>query len=198
VRCPAGSLFLAAACLGVGGVALLWRAPWPGAVAGRGSRRVCPARNSVARPGRQGDRPGGEEVVRVVDRVVIGAGPRKLSVTFGARDAREILRATGRFGTDPRQLPAAAGGGAAVAGADLGGGGSERDRPAAGAAAAGQWGAGAGRACQARRPREGLWTPGRAARPTPRTRTRSPWPPCGQGIAGGHRGSGAGRAADAV
>jgi transposase len=38
--------------------------------------------------------------VRQVDRVIIGAGPHKLSVTTGVRDSGEILRATGRFGTD--------------------------------------------------------------------------------------------------
>jgi transposase len=37
-----------------------------------------------------------------VDRVIIGVDPHKLSVTFEARDRREILRATGRFGTDSR------------------------------------------------------------------------------------------------
>jgi transposase len=37
-----------------------------------------------------------------VDKVIIGAGPHKLSVTFEARDTREILRASGRFGTDTR------------------------------------------------------------------------------------------------
>jgi transposase len=37
----------------------------------------------------------------VMDRVIIGAVPHKLSVTIEARD-REILRATGRFGTDAR------------------------------------------------------------------------------------------------
>jgi transposase len=37
-----------------------------------------------------------------VDKVIIGAGPHKLPVTSGARDSREILRATGRFGTDTR------------------------------------------------------------------------------------------------
>jgi transposase len=37
-----------------------------------------------------------------MDTVVIGVDPHKLSVTSGARDAREILRATGRFGTDAR------------------------------------------------------------------------------------------------
>jgi transposase len=43
-----------------------------------------------------------------MDRVVIGVDPHKLSVTIEARDNREILRATGRFGTGPRdyrQLP---------------------------------------------------------------------------------------------
>jgi transposase len=36
----------------------------------------------------------------VVDRVIIGVDPHKLSVTFEARDSREVLRATGRFDTD--------------------------------------------------------------------------------------------------
>jgi transposase len=42
-----------------------------------------------------------EEVARV-DRVIIGVDPHKQSVTFEARDIREILRAKGRFGTDAR------------------------------------------------------------------------------------------------
>src|SRR6266481_1599522 len=37
-----------------------------------------------------------------MDRVFIGVDPHELSVTFEARDSREILRATGRFGTDAR------------------------------------------------------------------------------------------------
>ena len=37
-----------------------------------------------------------------MDRVIIGVDPHKLSVTIEARDNREILRATGRFGTDSR------------------------------------------------------------------------------------------------
>jgi len=37
-----------------------------------------------------------------MDRVIIGVDPHKLSVTIEARDTREILRATGRFGTDAR------------------------------------------------------------------------------------------------
>jgi transposase len=36
----------------------------------------------------------------VVDKVIIGVDPHKLSVTIEARDSREILRAKGRFGTD--------------------------------------------------------------------------------------------------
>jgi transposase len=40
--------------------------------------------------------------VCLVDRVIIGVDPHKLSVTIEARDSREILRATGRFGTDSR------------------------------------------------------------------------------------------------
>ncbi len=37
-----------------------------------------------------------------MDRVFIGVDPHKLSVTFEAQDSREILRATGQFGTDAR------------------------------------------------------------------------------------------------
>ena len=37
-----------------------------------------------------------------MDRVIIGVDPHKLSVTIEARDTREILRATGRFGSDTR------------------------------------------------------------------------------------------------
>jgi len=37
---------------------------------------------------------------RAMDRVVIGMDPHKRSVTIEARDAREVLRATGTFGTD--------------------------------------------------------------------------------------------------
>jgi transposase len=37
-----------------------------------------------------------------MDRVIIGVDPRKLSVRIAARDNREILRATGRCGTDTR------------------------------------------------------------------------------------------------
>jgi transposase len=37
-----------------------------------------------------------------MDRVIIGVDPHKLSVTIEARDTREILRVTGRFGTDTR------------------------------------------------------------------------------------------------
>jgi transposase len=40
------------------------------------------------------------EEAGTVDRVIIGVDPHKLSVTFEARDSREILRAKGRFGTD--------------------------------------------------------------------------------------------------
>jgi transposase len=40
------------------------------------------------------------EEAGTVDRVIIGVDPHKLSVTYEARDSREILRATGRFGTD--------------------------------------------------------------------------------------------------
>jgi transposase len=37
-----------------------------------------------------------------MDRVIIGAGPHRLSVTIKARDNREILRATGQFRTYTR------------------------------------------------------------------------------------------------
>ena len=37
-----------------------------------------------------------------MDGVVIGMDPHKASVTIEARDAREVLRARGRFGTDGR------------------------------------------------------------------------------------------------
>jgi transposase len=46
-----------------------------------------------------------------MDQVIIGVDPHKLSVTIEARDSQEILRATGRFGTDTagyRQLRQAA------------------------------------------------------------------------------------------
>jgi transposase len=42
------------------------------------------------------------EEVTGVDKVIIGVDPHKLSVTIEARDTREILRATGQFGTDAR------------------------------------------------------------------------------------------------
>src|SRR5712671_4649674 len=38
----------------------------------------------------------------MTDPVIIGVDPHKLPVTFEARDTREMLRATGRFGTDAR------------------------------------------------------------------------------------------------
>jgi hypothetical protein len=46
-----------------------------------------------------------------MDQVIIGVDPHKLSVTSEARDSREVLRSTGRFGTDAagyRQLLRAA------------------------------------------------------------------------------------------
>ena len=41
-----------------------------------------------------------------MDRVIIGMDPHKASVTIEARDTREVLRGTGRFGTDNRQYKA--------------------------------------------------------------------------------------------
>jgi hypothetical protein len=113
-----------------------------------------------------------------MDRVVIGAGPHKLSVTIEARDNREILRATGQFGTDARsyrQLPGVArqwperiwaveganGIGRPLARRLLASGEQVLDVPAKLAA------------------RARVFEPGRAARQTPRTRTRSSWSPCG-------------------
>jgi len=107
-----------------------------------------------------------------VDRVVIGVDPHKKSVTFEARDSREILRATGSFPTDTsgyRLLMRYA----AQWPDRIWAGGRERDRPSAGAAAAGRRRAGAGCAGQAGRPGAGAPAPGRAARPIRRMRTRS-------------------------
>jgi hypothetical protein len=79
------------------GVALSWRATRLCTAARRGWRRVCSARNSVARP-RQYDQPDrGEEDG---DAPVVGMDPHKRSVTIEASDTREVLRATGTFGTD--------------------------------------------------------------------------------------------------
>ena len=115
----------------------------------------------------------------MADRVIIGVDPHKLSVTFEARDSREILRATGRFGTDARGYRLLLRVRAAVAGAGLGGGGRERDRAAAGAAAAGRAGNGCWMCRPSWPPGPGCSTPGRAARPTPPTRTPSSWSRCG-------------------
>ncbi len=74
----------------------LGRVPWRG-VAEEGSALL-----EVALPVLAGLCGCVSEEVLVMDQVIIGAGPDKLPVTIGARDAREILRATGRFGTDAR------------------------------------------------------------------------------------------------
>jgi hypothetical protein len=42
----------------------------------------------------------------VMDRVIIGVDPHKRSVSIEARDGREALLATGRFGTDSREYRA--------------------------------------------------------------------------------------------
>jgi hypothetical protein len=108
----------------------------------------------------------------VMDRVIIGAVPHKLSVTIEARDNREILRATGRFGTDARSyrqllqiarqwpervwaVEGANGIGRPVTQRLLASGERVLDVPAKLAA------------------RPASSTPARAARPTPRTRTPS-------------------------
>ena len=44
-----------------------------------------------------------------MDGVIIGVDPHKRSVTIEVRDAREVLRATGRFGTGQGRLPGDAG-----------------------------------------------------------------------------------------
>ena len=114
-----------------------------------------------------------------MDRVIIGVDPHKKSVTFEARDSREILRATGCFPTDgggylllmqyARQWPdrvwaveGANGIGRPLAQRLLASGERVLDVPAKVAA---------------RGP--GSSTLSRAARPTPPTRTRSSWWPCG-------------------
>jgi hypothetical protein len=113
-----------------------------------------------------------------VDRVVIGVDPHKKSVTFEARDSREILCATGSFPTDssgyrlllryaaqwPDRVWAVEGAngiGRPLAQRLLAGGERVLDVPAKLAA------------------RRGCPAPGRAARPIPRTRTRSSWWRCG-------------------
>ncbi len=114
----------------------------------------------------------------MAERVIIGVDPHKLSVTFEARDSREILRATGRFGTDARgcrllvryarQWPERVW---AVEGANGIG------RPLAQRLLA------SGNGCwMCRRswpPGRGCPVPARAARPTLLTRTRSSWSRCG-------------------
>ena len=113
-----------------------------------------------------------------MDRVIIGVDPHKLSVTIEARDNREILRATGRFGTDARSyrqllevarqwpervwaVEGANGIGRPLTQRLLASGERVLDVPAKLAA------------------RARVFEPGRAARPTPPTRTRSSWSPCG-------------------
>src|SRR5882724_8788323 len=113
-----------------------------------------------------------------MDQVIIGVDPHKLSVTIEARDNREILRATGRFGTDTRsyhqllkvarQWPERVW---AVEGANGIGRPLTQRLLASGEQVP---------ACPpSSRPAPGSSIPGRAARPTPRTPTRSSWSPCG-------------------
>src|SRR5215831_19291461 len=73
----------------------------PGRVPWRGVAQEGPAQLEVALPVLAEESVPSEEVAGM-DKVIIGAGPHKLPVTFEARDTREILRATGRFGTDAR------------------------------------------------------------------------------------------------
>src|SRR6516165_11660898 len=70
------------------------RAPWRG-VAQEGSAQLEVALPVLADKASVSEEAG-------MDRVIIGVDPHKLSVTIEARDTREILRATGRFGTDTR------------------------------------------------------------------------------------------------
>ena len=107
-----------------------------------------------------------------MDRVIIGVDPHKLSVTIEARDNREILRATGRFGTDARSYRSC------CRSRGSGRSGSGRWKARTGSAArwrSGSWPVGNG--CWTCRPSwppgPGSSTPARAARPTPQTRTRS-------------------------
>ncbi|HZA73198.1 MAG TPA: hypothetical protein VE476_09820 [Propionibacteriaceae bacterium] len=112
-----------------------------------------------------------------MDRVVIGMDPHKRSVTIEARDTREVLRATGTFGSDTgshrgmlrlaRQWPqrvwaveGAHGVGRPVAQRLLADGERVLDKLAA---------------------RARVFDAGRGARPTPTTRTRWSWSRCGTG-----------------
>lgn len=113
-----------------------------------------------------------------MDRVVIGVDPHKLSVTIEARDNREILRATGQFATDARsyrQLPGVARQWPERVWA------AEARTGSAAPSHSGCWPAGNG--CWMCRPSSppapGSSIPGRVARPTLPTRTRSSWSPCG-------------------
>src|SRR5437764_4977107 len=71
----------------------------PGRVPWRGVAQEGSAQLEVAVPGVAVRWLVSEEAAEM-DRVIIGVDPHKLSVTFEARDSREILRAKGRFGTD--------------------------------------------------------------------------------------------------
>ena len=113
-----------------------------------------------------------------MDKVIIGVDPHKLSVTIEARDAREILRAKGRFGTDARSyrqllayarqwpervwaVEGANGIGRPLAQRLLATGERVLDVPAKLAA------------------RARVFDTGQGRKPTPLMRTRSSWSPCG-------------------
>ena len=114
--------------------------------------------------------------------MIIGMDPHMRSATIEARNAREVLRATGTFPDRYRRISGDAAIGPALAAAHLGGGGRERGRPAGRAAGSspmvnGYW--------MCRRnwpPGPGCSTSGRAARPMPPTRTRWSWRRCGSGL----------------
>ena len=94
-RCLAGRSLRG--CPPNAGVALFWRASWPGTAAWGGSRRVCSARRSVALlagPQHSAGKEGG------VGRVIIGVDPHKLSATIEVLDQWENVLGRGRFGTD--------------------------------------------------------------------------------------------------
>ena len=176
-RCSAGSS--PCGCPPVMGVAHLRFAFPPVTVPARGSRGVCPALSSSARPASiDGD--GGRR--QVMARVFIGVDSHKLSATIEVVDDKETVLATGRFSTDKAGYAAMRRARRWVSRPCVGGGGQQRRRPAVGATAVGRWRArrgrareavGAGRGCstrtppQDRRPRRARRRGGRGAHPCP-------------------------------
>jgi hypothetical protein len=157
----------------------------PGAAVRRGSRRVCSARNSVCPSSPIGDRrearrtAGGSNRDRDGSARAVGDdwGPRRPG---GAACDRHFPGEQHRVSVDAAVRTA-------VAGSGVGGRGRRRGRPHSGCSPTVS-------GCWTRRPSwppgPGCSTPGRAARPTPPTRTR--WSPADVDAKtgpGGHRGA---------